>query len=68
MSATKCEFKASPADEKCGDAAKWIADIGWSEETAQYEGTSWNVALCERHYEQLLAARRITGTAHKVST
>jgi hypothetical protein len=67
MAETKCGFKASPADARCGKAARWIADIGWSEEAAKYEGTTWNVALCEEHYGQLLAAGRITGTPHEVT-
>jgi len=46
---------------------KWIADVGWLRDEAvsdpAYKGTSWNVALCERHYQQLLDSGRITGTA-----
>ena len=65
MAAAKCEFRASPADGRCGETAKWIADVGWSLETAKYEGTTWSVALCGKHYERLLAEGRITGTAHE---
>ena len=61
-----CEFKEPATNTKCGAEAKWIADIGWPKETSEYEGTSWNVALCEKHYEQLRVAGRITGTAHQV--
>ena len=63
----KCGFKESATDEACGAEARWIADIGWLKEASAYEGTSWSVALCEPHYEQLRAAGRITGTAHEVA-
>jgi len=66
MSAT-CGFKEPGTDKACGAEARWIADIGWLKDTSAYEGTSWSVALCESHYEQLRAAGRITGTAHEVS-
>ena len=62
-----CDFKDPATGAVCGAEAKWIADVGWlrDEETADpaYKGTSWNVALCERHYQQLLGSGRITGTA-----
>ena len=65
MGAT-CEFKDPETKVKCGAAATWIADISWLKETSAYEGTSWNVALCDPHYEELRAEGRITGTAHQV--
>ena len=61
-----CDFKEPATDKKCGADAQWIADIGWPKEASEYEGTSWSVALCEAHYEQLRVAGRVTGTAHQV--
>lgn len=62
-----CDFKDPGAGTICGAEAKWIADVGWLRDEAvsdpAYKGTSWNVALCERHYQQLLDSGRITGTA-----
>jgi hypothetical protein len=62
-----CEFKAPGAGKACGAEARWVADVRWLEEGSAYEGTSWNVALCDAHYEQLRTAGRITGTAHEVA-
>jgi len=67
--AKTCEFKAPGAGEACGAAATWIADVGWirddSVSSPSYKGTSWSVALCEAHYDILLDAGRITGTARR---
>jgi hypothetical protein len=63
-----CEFKDPATKERCGAEARWVADIGWLKEASAYEGTSWSVALCQAHYDQLRDAGRITGTAHEVST
>ncbi len=65
-----CDFKDPVGGGAiCGAEAMWIADVGWIEDdktsARAYVGTSWNMALCERHYEDLLGAGRITGTAHK---
>ena len=64
----RCDFKDPGAAEICGAEAVWIADVGWVRDEASgpaYKGTSWNVALCDRHYQELLNAGRITGTARK---
>lgn len=64
-----CDFKEPGSDQICGAEAMWIADVGWvRDDTAAdpaYKGTSWNVALCQRHYQLLLDTGRITGTARK---
>jgi hypothetical protein len=64
-----CDLKDPRSGDVCGAEAVWIADVGWVEDgqasTPAYVGTSWSVALCQRHYEELLHAGRITGTAHK---
>lgn len=66
-----CDFR-DPGDKRiCGAEATWIADVGWTQEdpdvTSSYEGTSWSVSLCEKHYEELRVGGRITGTAHRVA-
>jgi hypothetical protein len=67
--AKSCEFKEPGAEEACGAEATWIADVGWIKDNdasaPSYKGTSWAVALCERHYNVLLDAGRITGTARR---
>ena len=64
-----CDFKEPGNDTICGEEAVWIADVGWVRDAKQtdpsYKGTSWNVALCEKHYQQLLDSGRITGTARR---
>ena len=65
-----CELEDPDTGTICGAAATWIADVSWPElgtaPRSDYRGTSWSLALCERHYGELLTARRITGTAHRV--
>ena len=64
-----CDFRDPGAKKICGLQATWVADVGWIHEpdvASAYTGTSWNMSLCERHYEELLATGRITGTAHRV--
>lgn len=66
-----CDFRDPVVDEICGAEATWIADVSWTQEpdtvsAPRYAGTSWSMSLCERHYEELRAAGRITGTAHRV--
>jgi hypothetical protein len=67
--AKTCDFKDPGVEGICGAEAMWIADVGWVQDkeasAPAYKGTSWSVALCERHYETLLDAGRITGTARK---
>ena len=60
-----CDFKGPGVDGVCGAEALWIADVGAGASASAYVGTSWSVSLCEKHYEELLSAGRITGTAHK---
>jgi hypothetical protein len=62
-----CDFKAIGADKICGEDAMWVADVTWvkDESSPEYKGTSWSVALCERHYQELLDGGRITGTARR---
>jgi hypothetical protein len=64
-----CDYKEPGVDKICGDQATWIADVGWIRDEKvtdpAYKGTSWNVALCEKHYDLLLNSGRITGTARK---
>jgi hypothetical protein len=67
-----CDFKDPIVKRNCGVGAMWIADVGWTipgpdESSAPgYTGTSWSMALCEKHYEELRNAGRITGTPHRV--
>lgn len=63
-----CDLKVPGVEGACGAEAMWVADVGWVEDASSpaYVGTSWNMALCEKHYEELLHAGRITGTAHRV--
>jgi len=65
-----CDFKEPGADKICGLPAMWVADVNWAQvDTAtapSYQGTSWNMALCDKHYEQLLAAGLTTGSVHKI--
>ena len=67
--AKSCEFKAPGSEVACGAEATWIADVGWIRDEGasapSYKGTSWSVALCEAHYDTLLSAGRITGTARR---
>lgn len=66
--AKTCEYKDPGTDEVCGAEATWIADVGWIREAGaspSYTGTSWSVALCDTHYDELLKAGRITGTARR---
>ena len=67
--AKTCDFRDPESRESCGAEAMWIADVGWVQvdeaSAPAYAGTSWNMALCEKHYKELLDAGRITGTAHK---
>jgi hypothetical protein len=64
-----CDFKEQGSDKICGADAAWVADVVWPQDdktvAPAYQGTSWNVALCHRHYEELLAQGLITGSAHK---
>ena len=62
-----CDLKDPVSAKPCGAPAMWIADVGWGEgdEASPYTGTSWSMALCPQHYQQLLDAGRITGTAHQ---
>jgi hypothetical protein len=64
-----CEFKEPGAEAVCGAEAAWIADVGWVRDDnvsdPGYKGTSWSVALCDKHYQELLGSARITGTARK---
>jgi hypothetical protein len=67
--AKTCELKDPGVETMCGAEANWIADVGWIRDSGasapSYKGTSWSVALCERHYDELLEAGRITGTARR---
>jgi hypothetical protein len=67
-----CEYEDPSSGEGCAAEAAWVADVGWSGEpggavATSYQGTDWNVALCDAHYELLRVADRITGTAHRVA-
>ncbi len=68
--AKRCDFKDPGAAAICGAEATWIADVGWVKDdtTPEYKGTSWSVELCESHYQELLKAGRITGTARRVTS
>lgn len=65
-----CDFKEPGADKICGANAAWVADVHWEQAdkaaVPAYQGTSWNMALCDPHYQQLLTEGLITGSAHKV--
>jgi hypothetical protein len=67
--AKTCDFKEPGADKICGAEAMWVTDVAWArdEEATDpaYKGTSWSVALCDRHYQELLHSGRVTGTARK---
>ncbi len=67
--AKTCDFKEAGATKICGAVAIWIADVSRLQDddasAPAYSGTSWSVALCERHYQELLDALRVTGTAHR---
>jgi hypothetical protein len=63
-----CDFKDPGAAKICGADAMWVADVSWIPDASsapEYKGTSWSVALCERHYQELLDGGRITGTARR---
>src|SRR5437667_10854808 len=64
--AKRCEFKEPITNEQRFAEPAWIADVDWargSDEAARrYVGTSWRVALCDMHFEQLSDASTLSSS------